>query len=260
MKAAGFDRDRYYSAGLDQSEEKSEIRLRVAQFIAENHEDGRRNVCLSLPGLNWEFEKTLIDMRPDIKIFGVEEDFGIFEKGKLLMPGSGPPIYSEAEMNFGKIPYYMTDKAKFMNLDLEAILGLELADSRGPKVKNRPVGVLSKQKKKWARFRKQLGLWTSCWLDFYSSVEVIPPIIKRLDRMTNMKINRAPFAITFYVGRESNNTMKYINIFNHLESPAERRAMLLAATLDKSRHRRFEYVETLNYKSMGVLLGFSILR
>jgi hypothetical protein len=253
----GLEKDAFYTGGLDDTEEKMQIRLKVAKFFAENHPGP--GLCLCFPGMQWRFEKMLLDLRTDIKFLGVEKDLGVFERGKLFMPGS-PPIHNQEEMRFGKIQYYTTNQAKYVNLDIQALLNVEFSDARGAKQLERPLGVLNRQKKKWKQFRRKMGLWTCGWLDFYGSVQTIVPLIQRLDRFTHMRMARVPIAISFFVGRESAEIMRCIRVFGHLDSVAEQRAMLLAATLDKSKHRSFEPVETLQYSHMGVLLGFSVLR
>jgi hypothetical protein len=253
----GLEKDQFYTGGLDDTEEKRKIRLQIAKFFAENHPG--KGLCLCFPGTDWRFEHMLADLKSDMHFLGIEKDVGIFEKGKLFMPGD-TPMHSEVEMNFGKIQYYMTAVAKYVNLDIQALLGLEFADSRGSPQPNRPAGVLGGQKKRWNHFRRKLGLWTCAWLDFYGSVQTITPLIKRLDRFTQKNRKRVPLAISFFVGRETNEMMNYIRAFEYAGGPAEQRGMLIAATLNASKHRTFKPVEVLKYSHMGVLLGFSELR
>lgn len=241
---------------------KARVRDRVAAHIAENRDTHVGYTrFFGLPGAEWRFERELAARIRRSMFVGVEREWGVLEYGARFMPRGawkGNLHYDapwwvrrkdawlmEQEADVGKFDGYQTNRARILHCDLDSLLRTRRA------LANDPV-----RRKLWSEFRGRFFNWAAFWLDLFSPVGTLLPLLASIDKCLLPVAVRVPFAVTFLVGRDDEATMAALD--QERGDPVERRTRLISRTLDAGKFRTCSTTETLTYddgSTMAVVLG-----
>lgn len=191
--------------------------------------------CFCLPGIRWSFE-TDLDRRLEYRahFIGVERNYTVLEAGLPWMPGKGR--WHDTEVTKNK-------RYRSFSSNRSYVFWCSLRDFMSASKNN---AMTKSAQQRWSRLHKR---WSCAWLDLQCQIcDETVNCCKLLEPHLDRSMPRIPVAITFQVGREQPDHMRWIKAFSRGQGPLDDRVQYLRVLLGgDNRHRVAEVADAWSY-------------
>lgn len=214
----------------DNDKNRDVLRHVVWEHIKKHHDEPDLRL-LSMPSVNWRFERIVNGEDETAKFLGIERVNKVVEASRTMMPGYNR---NPLQINFkhGILYGYESENACMLHVEASTFYSL---GSRETATKG--------QRRKWAYRAKQN---TAVWLDFNGFLSrEIEFCLPRAGCYVKMDTLNVPIAVTVMRGRENKDMTSKMHLLD------TDRAGYIGNLLNQSKFREYVHVDTYEHQMVG---------